>query len=154
MRELCVQKENNELCMIGYPHNSSNRCQDTNKMQAKTELRTDETLFWTGNRIRKEEKRKKESTPTIEETNPTLVNISTSPATTPPQLQPCTRQGEAAHVGTAQFKQVLCLVHLHRQLHDLASFTFLPGSWLVVTLSHPSVQSALMDVLLICIVRF
>ena len=24
----CVHKENNELCMIGYPHKSSNRCQD------------------------------------------------------------------------------------------------------------------------------
>ena len=44
-------KENNELCMIGYPHNSSNRCQDPIKLKAKTELRTDETLSRTGNRI-------------------------------------------------------------------------------------------------------
>ena len=47
----CVHKENNELCMIGYPHNSSNRCQDPNKLKAKTELGTNETLFRTGNRI-------------------------------------------------------------------------------------------------------
>ena len=55
---VCVHKENNELCMIGYLHNSSNRCQDPNKLKAKTELRTDETLFRTGNRIKKKKKRK------------------------------------------------------------------------------------------------
>ena len=59
MRELCVHKENNELCMIGNPHNSSNRCQDLNKLQAKTELRTDETLFRTGNRIKRRKKRER-----------------------------------------------------------------------------------------------
>ena len=36
---------------LGYPHNSSNRCQDPIKLKAKTELRTDETHFRTGNRI-------------------------------------------------------------------------------------------------------
>ena len=50
MRELCMhcdhekkqtqRAENNELCMIGYPHKSSNRCQDPNKLKANicTEL--------------------------------------------------------------------------------------------------------------------
>ena len=65
MRELCMhcdnekkqtqRAENNELCMIGYPHNSSNRCQDPIKLKAKNrtgkEARTGEVLFRTGNRI-------------------------------------------------------------------------------------------------------
>ena len=50
MRELCMhcdhekkqtqKAENNELCLIGYPHNSSNRCQDDKQAESKifTEL--------------------------------------------------------------------------------------------------------------------
>ena len=51
----CVHKENNELCMIGYPHNSSKRCQDPktekNRAEDRRWLRQDETLFRTANRI-------------------------------------------------------------------------------------------------------
>ena len=42
MRELCMHcdhekntKKNNELCVNGHPHNSSNRCQDPIKLEAK-----------------------------------------------------------------------------------------------------------------------
>ena len=65
MRELCMhcdnektdtkRAENNELRMIGYPHNSSNRCQDPLKLKAKystgKKARTGEVLIQTGNRI-------------------------------------------------------------------------------------------------------
>ena len=58
--------KNNELCMIGNLHNSSNRCQDPIKLKAKNrtgkEERTGEVLFPTGNRKggekRKEGKRR------------------------------------------------------------------------------------------------
>ena len=72
MHELCTHcdhekkhkgAENHELCMIGYPHNSSNRCQDPNKLKAKYaqnwERSKDEVLFRTGNRIKKAKNKRK-----------------------------------------------------------------------------------------------
>ena len=64
-RETNTKAENNELCMIGYPHNSSNRCQDPIKLKANMhrtgkEEGTGEVLFRTGNRIKgKENKRRR-----------------------------------------------------------------------------------------------